>query len=188
MRTLTVAILLTGVLSVSTNADDQGDQEAVLIMQAYQSIASEEAPPEEDVYGCEASWTNFCPAKPNSTGETGHISVSGSMIVSENNTSLHADNLPVGRFGMFIYGPNPGQLPFGDGILCISPFNPGVLRLGTPQLTTAEGTAFFAIDFNDLPDGGQILGEDVWFFQFMHRDLGDAGFNLTDAAEIHFCP
>ena len=133
--------------------------------------------------GCTAG--NYCTATQNSSGQVANIGYTGSLVIPNNDFGLFADSAPAGQFGIFFYGPNQIQVSFGNGFLCAGG---GLTRLPLTQ-TDAFGIAVQAIDFNNLPNGGELNPGDETNFQFWFRDPmgGGARFNTTDALNVHFC-
>lgn len=125
--------------------------------------------------------TNYCTANANSTGQTPVISAVGSLTASDNSLTLSADSLPVGTPGLFFYGPNQVQLPFGEGIRCVGG---SIQRLQPPTFAPASGVVSRAVD---LAAEGIGAGTTV-NFQYWFRDLagGPAGFNLSDGLSVSF--
>jgi len=137
-------------------------------------------------YQCDCGATNYCTSTPNSSGLPGLIAAGGSFVVGDNDLQLSASQLPPGQFGIFYYGPNQVQIPFGNGFRCVGG---SVFRL--PVLTIdSQGSAAFSPDLTNLPPGGDITPGSTWNFQFWFRDppAGGAGFDLTDGVEVRFCP
>jgi hypothetical protein len=136
------------------------------------------------------SFTRYCSSTPNSTGMAATIGLAGSLSVATNDVHLLAFQCPPTRPGLFIYGAYPAQIPFADGYLCISPFSPGLHRVGPASLLDANGAIDRHLDLLALPSGGPIVGGSTWNFQFWYRDLaaGGSGSNLTDALSVTFCP
>jgi hypothetical protein len=128
----------------------------------------------------------YCTSAPHSAGAGALISWSGSTTISDNAFSLVCTNLPGSQFGLFYYGPNQASAPFGDGFSCIS----GSIYRFAP-ISTGSGSASWWVDFTAPPSlAGEITPASTWNFQFWFRDpagLG-AGFNLSDALEVTFCP
>lgn len=131
-----------------------------------------------------------CWSTPNSSGAPAHLRVRGDLSVGGLDTLVVAEGCPPGAFGQFFYGLAPAALPLGDGILCISPFSPGLLRLGAPLATDVGGHASAGVDFPSLSSAGAIAPYDVRTFQFWFRDAAaeSSGSNLTDAVQVTFCP
>jgi hypothetical protein len=151
---------------------------------AHHGLALRESP-----FPCGAV-KNFCPGHANTTGSPATIGVWGSLDIQDDDTHLWTAACPPGRLGLFIYGADSAHLPFGDGILCISPFHPGLLRLGSVVTIDAGGHADHQVDFASLPPAGQIAAGSLWYFQLWYRDytVGGSGANLSDAVRVTFCP
>jgi hypothetical protein len=133
---------------------------------------------------------NYCASSPNSTGHVARIGAWGSLAVADANTHLWTSACPPGSLGIFFYGADSVQIPFGNGTLCISPFYPGLFRLDPAVAIDAAGHAELELDFAALHPAGQIAAGSSWNFQFWFRDpfAGGAGTNLTDAQRVSFCP
>ena len=90
--------------------------------------------------------------------------------------------------GLFYYGQDQLQQPFGNGTRCVS--GPQVFRLG---VETADffGLLSHSLD-NTAPPGptGQILAGSTWHFQAWFRDpaAGGAAFDLSDGYTVTFVP
>jgi len=128
---------------------------------------------------------NYCPLSPNSVGPGATIFATGTTSIGANDLVLQCDLLPPNQFGIFYYGPNQIQQPFGDGFRCVGG---SVFRL--PPLSTGGGSLSFPLDQTDLPPGGEIAVGQVVNFQCWYRDpaAGGSGFNLSDALSTGFCP
>ena len=131
---------------------------------------------------------NYCVLVPNSSGSPAVIGWSGGQpSVSQNNFVLEvADAAPL-RAGIFYYGPQQIQVPFGNGVRCVG----GSLFRLPVVITDNSGAASHAMDFTNPPQAaGQILPGSIWQFQFWFRDTlaGGAEFNLSDGLEVQFCP
>jgi len=131
--------------------------------------------------------SNYCAATPNSLGATALISSFGTTSVASNIFTLACDGALPATPGLFFYGPNEQQIPFGDGFLCV---DGGVFRL--PATTTdAFGHAEAALDVTDPPaEGGAIFPGSTWKFQYWYRDVNSetAAFNLSDGLSVDFLP
>ncbi len=127
---------------------------------------------------------NFCSTSPNSVGPGSVMTYQGTPNISTNDFVLSATQLPVGSSGIFFYGSNAVQQPFGNGFRCVGGT---VFRL---PLVTADfiGDANYAIDYGALP--GPISAGSLWRFQYWYRNPagGGAGFNLSDGLAVTFCP
>lgn len=133
---------------------------------------------------------SFCVAAPNSTGSGCTLGWSGSTSVAANTFTLTASRAPATTAGLFFYGPQAGQTPFGNGFRCISG---GFYRLRPGVVTDGLGSVSRLLDFTTgLPASGvsQITAGSTWFFQLWYRDTaaGGAGFNVSDGLCATFCP
>ena len=129
--------------------------------------------------------TSYCVAAVNSTGVGASMCSFGSASVSTNNLVLRCTDLPHGQFGIFYYGPNQIQFPFGNGFRCVGG---SVYRL--PILSSGPtGTLIYAVDNTHPPQlSGQIHPGSTWNFQCWYRDPAGAGaaHNLSDGHSIQF--
>lgn len=128
----------------------------------------------------------YCSAGLNSTGQ-------GALMGHEGTTSLAADDLvltcsgvlPLAP-GIFFYGTQPIQVPFGDGFRCVG----GSIFRFHAQWADEFGVATRVVDYdNPINPDGRITAGSTWNFQFWYRDpsFGTAGFNLSDGLEVIFC-
>ncbi len=135
---------------------------------------------------CFPPW-NTCFTSPNSVDPVGAImGYAGSQSVANNDFILIASGCPPGAAGIFYYGANETFATFGNGFRCVaSPvFRTAILNVNI------FGDAVRALNLNSLPPGGQINSGDTKYFQFWYRNPagGGAGFNLSDALGVPFCP
>ena len=113
---------------------------------------------------CSAPGVNFCTTGPSMSV----ISATGSASLSANDLVLHANNIPTGNPGLFLYSKNPQQVPFGANSLCVGGAGFAVRRLA--PLNSGAGTTFtFALDQNNLPGGDSILAGETVNFQAWFR-------------------
>jgi hypothetical protein len=134
---------------------------------------------------CSSGISNYCTSGANSTGGAAIITATGTPSIAANDIVLHAFPCPPYQFGLFFYGPNQINNPFGNGRLCVGG---GIYRLGVVQMD-AFGIADRAVDLTNPPQAsGQIVSGSSWNFQFWFRDPGlGAGYDLSDGVEISFC-
>lgn len=128
----------------------------------------------------------YCIGAPNSTGSGASIGYSGTTSITANSFALSVRGCPPNSSGLFYYGPNQVQLPFGNGFRCVdAPF----ARLRLTGISPS-GTASTPLDFYNLSPYGPITAGDVRDFQFWYRNPagGGAGFNLSNALRVTFCP
>jgi len=131
--------------------------------------------------------TTYCQAEPNSNGAGAMIGWSGSNSVTANDLVLQVVSAAVNKPGIFYYGPNQIQAPFGDGYRCVG----GAVKRLPVVFTDGFGDASYSVDLmsTTLPTG-TIAEGDIWNFQFWYRDPPGtlATFNLSDALSVPFCP
>ncbi|MCC7014787.1 MAG: S8 family serine peptidase [Planctomycetes bacterium] len=127
--------------------------------------------------------TRYCAATLNSTGQAARIGALGSTSVTDNDLTLWVDRTPAAKAGIFFFGPSQVQVPFGNGIRCVSG---GTRRLGPSILTNAQGVALRVVDLTQSPAAGVIVPGLTSNFQFWFRDpsAGGSNFNLSDAVSI----
>ena len=134
--------------------------------------------------------TSYCTSGPTSVGAGARIGSTGTPSLEANEMTLVATGtIPFGE-GLFFYGPNQVQLPFGDGYLCVA----GSITRLTPAVDAdSTGTIVRPLDFGSPPLGsgtGAVLAGSTHHFQLLFRDPagGPAGVNLTDGLRVTFCP
>lgn len=128
---------------------------------------------------------NTCFTSPNSVNAIGAVMASaGTQSIANNDFVLLASGCPPNASGLFYYGANETFTVFGNGYRCVG--NP-VFRLGILQVNLF-GDAVENLDFNNVP--GAISAGQTKYFQFWYRNpaAGGAGFNLSDALGVPFCP
>ncbi len=130
----------------------------------------------------------YCTSLPNSTGRPSAIGSSGSLSIAANTFTLLVRGAPPSTTGMFFYGTAQAQFPMGDGILCVSPYNPGVVAVQPGAAPNAAGIVRKKLNFPNLSSAGVITPGSTWYFQYMYRDDTPAGFNFTDALGARFAP
>ncbi len=143
--------------------------------------------PYEFVCGCD-DVRSYCAALPNSSGAAAEIGWSGSTSLFANALTVVASHAPPMKTGLFMYGPQQASVHWGDGIRCIGG---SLQRLGV-LLTDAGGTASLPLDLTRPPFSSgahAVIAGSTWNFQFVFRDPqgGPAGWNASDALEMHFC-
>ena len=131
----------------------------------------------------------YCISAPNSGAQSGgQIGYWGSTSVSNNDLTLVASGIPTNQFGIFYYGPNAIQIPFGNGYRCVGG---GVYRMNVLQ---SGATGFYQkdLDFYGAPPFGapEVDPGETWCFQCWFRDppAGGSTFNLTNAVSVDFIP
>ncbi|MEM9380530.1 MAG: hypothetical protein AAGB93_11325 [Planctomycetota bacterium] len=138
--------------------------------------------------------TNYCMANANSTGQMGEMSASGTPVVSSNDLTLTAGNLPNGAFGFFItsqiqgFVPNPAG---SAGNLCLTGAIGRYVGPGQIQNTGPAGEYSLTIDLTQVPTPNglvPVVAGETWNFQGWHRDSSPSGptSNFTDGLSILF--
>jgi len=137
----------------------------------------------------DTSGANFCTAAVNSTGQPAVISASGSGSLAANNLALRAGPLESGQPGIFYYGPDQIQVPFGDGFRCIGGTAGSIVRMFPFAVADGAGFMNYAVD-NTLPVHVQFVAGATLNFQAWFRDpsAGMTGFNLSDGLELTLSP
>jgi hypothetical protein len=130
---------------------------------------------------CPAPQT-YCLATPNSAGSGARIDSAGSTSLGANELVMTARNCPPNKSGVFFHGAQQTQVPFANGMRCVSG---GLVRTGT-ILTDEHG---FAHRSFDAIAAGMTVGQ-TRNFQFYFRDpaAGGALANLSDGLSVTFCP
>jgi len=123
-----------------------------------------------------------CFTSPNSVGPGALIGMYGSRSESANDFHLICTGLPPNGSGIFFYGQNEAFQPFGNGYRCIG--NPVI------RLPIVNASQFGEVTFDVNLPSTQIDAGETWFFQYWYRNpaAGGAGFNLSDAVGVPFCP
>jgi len=138
----------------------------------------------------EQGWVEqYCTSTANSTGFAAKTDVIGDLRITTNDTWLVSSDCPPGQFGVFLMGTTPTRLPYGDGFLCISPFDTPIYRLGPPSQPDFMGTTLKHLDFNAYPLPGMCIHSgSTWYFQCYYRDAqaGGTGFNLGSGVAAYF--
>lgn len=135
------------------------------------------------------SASTYCQATLNSFGTAASIGYAGSLALVDNTFALTVSGaaaIPT-SWGMFTYGGVQTNIPFGNGYLCISPFNPGIFKMPTQQL----GTGTVILEMATHPaEFANFTPASSWNFQFWYRDppAGGAYFNLSNGLHVNFAP
>ena len=98
---------------------------------------------------------------------------SGSASYFANDLVLECYGAVPNQFGIFYYGPNQIQVPFGDGFRCVGAGLLGTYRLPVQQ-ADSFGDVYCPLDFNSPPasGGGGLIGEAQRILQ-RYNDLKD---------------
>jgi hypothetical protein len=144
--------------------------------------------------GPTAPGTNYCTANPNSTGQTGLMSATGSNVVASNSLTLGASRLPNNAFGYFLtstteaFTANPGG---SLGNLCVGGASGRYSGPGQIQSSGGTGSLSLLIDVSQIPTPTGfvvVTAGDTRRFQCWHRDsvAGLAVSNFTDGYHVAF--
>ncbi len=135
---------------------------------------------------CECFATPYCLSSPNSVGAGALISGMGTTSISSANFTLYADGVPPNAAGLYYFGANEVQQPFGNGYRCVSG---SVSRFGV-QAADALGVMARQVNFTAAPAAGVLLPGSTWRFQLWYRNPagGGAGYNLSNGLRVRFCP
>ena len=132
--------------------------------------------------------SRYCsPAVVNSTGVPGVVQITGSDVVTDDDLTLTAAQLPTNsNIGYFIMGTGMNTfVPTGAiGPICVTP---GLKRyLGPVNNTNELPGGFSRVVGTSGPISGFITPGSTWNFQAWHRDSMAGTSNLTDALSITF--
>lgn len=125
----------------------------------------------------------------NSTGQGGVLAATGVPSLSSSSLTLHANQLPPNKPGLFFQGNGPeaggaGSV-FGDGLRCVAT---AIVRL---EVTSSDGTGF-ATTSSDLGALSAASPGDQRFYQLWYRDPNGgpcgSGFNLTNGVQLSWAP
>lgn len=133
---------------------------------------------------------NYCTGNLNSAGTSASISMTGSAFISNNDMGLLVQGGVPNRPGLFFYGPNQINIPFGEGVRCVGG---SIFRIPPAVFTDGAGSVAKVIDFNSPPLGsgpGAAIPGNNFNFQYWYRDPagGPFGFNLSDGLNVTFGP
>ena len=135
---------------------------------------------------------SYCPASvPNSTGQLGELTLSGSNTIAVGSLELRASGLPAGTFGFFLVSAAEdfvGSVPNSQGSLCLGGPIGRLVGPGQVQQASGQGAMSLYVDPAGLPlptitpAYGQSL-----YFQAWYRDSNPtATSNFTSAATVRF--
>ena len=109
--------------------------------------------------------------------------------MNDNTFTLTVVNCPpqAESFGMFTCGQAQYNVPFGNGYMCIQPFNPGIRRM-TPQ-PLLPGMITHDVGADPV-EAALFQPGSSWNFQFWYRNpaAGGSSFTLSDALHVDFAP
>ncbi len=135
----------------------------------------------------------ICASLPNSSGNSGRMRVSGSLVAATNFVQVEAFDLPPYVQGIVVASTVQGYtfpFPNSQGALCLG----GALSrfTGTSQIGASGAQGAFSVDLDlssfPTPTGSvQVVAGETWAFQVWFRDLNPAPTsNFTEAVAIPF--
>lgn len=129
--------------------------------------------------------SSYCISAPNSVGAGAVIAASGSTSIALHDLQLTTIGLPPSSAGLYYHGSTATQSAFGNGWRCVGG---SVLRLPT-MTANLFGDASLVFDAAAAP-AGVIAPGTTRRFQYWYRNPagGGAGFNLSNALSVFFCP
>jgi hypothetical protein len=135
-----------------------------------------------------AQATNHCVGAQNSVGSGATIAWVGPTTIAQG--GLAVTGLPRAVTGLFVYGLQRDQAPFGDGFRCIGGAN---WILARERATTSGTVALDLASEGEPEDLAWLASASTWSFQYLYRDpraqqSGGVGFNSTDAVEVVLGP
>lgn len=109
------------------------------------------------------------------------IEAHGECSVSAQDFTLQAWGVPDGP-GIFFFGTNQTQVPFGNGFLCVTG---NIKRL--PPVFSSNHVLTYTMDWNH-PNAAFLTAGSTWNFQAWYRDVpaGGAQFDTSNAVQVSF--
>ncbi|MCP3917064.1 MAG: choice-of-anchor B family protein [bacterium] len=141
----------------------------------------------EELYCDPGVGAPYCPGVTNSIGREGRLTALGSDVVTDNNVTLEASDLPTGQFGCFLVSQTQGAptQPGGSmGNLCLAaPMGFFYQNVGN---TGASGSLSALIDLAAIPmtPPVSVQAGETWSFQCWYRDQPAS--NFTNGYSILF--
>lgn len=99
----------------------------------------------------DAPGSAYCTGGRNSTGCRATVSAAGSEVLVDNDFTLRVDGCPPFVSGIFFFGTNHVQIPFGEGFRCVGG---AVQRLNPVVSTGPTGAIERALDLSQPPFAG----------------------------------
>ena len=136
---------------------------------------------------------NYCTANVNSKSQFAVMSVSGSPIITDNNFTITASQMPAGEWGYFLMAETQGFIPMvggSAGNLCLGfpfyRFNNAGNGTGMVLNSGPTGTFSFSPNLTNLPQNVVFMIGETWDFQAWYRDGAASTSNFTDGIEVMF--
>jgi hypothetical protein len=137
--------------------------------------------------------TRYCTASANSSGLPGELTIIGSNLISQNDVTLTAEQLPLQSFGYFITSRTLASIhpvPGSQGTLCVTGSIGRFVGPGQIVDSGSTGAVALSIDLSALPTPTGLVSAgtfSTWYFQLWHRDANPTlTSNFTDAVAVTF--
>lgn len=139
---------------------------------------------------CGGGNQTYCVSSANSAGSGAQIGFVGSTSIGANDLVLTCTSGPAGSPGLFYYGVNQTQVPFGDGFRCVGG---SIYRLQPPGIFDVFGNVAKVVDNTIGPassGASAFTPGSIWNFQYWYRDTaaGMSGFNVSNGLSLTFVP
>jgi hypothetical protein len=129
-----------------------------------------------------------CPGDPNFTGVAATLSAIGSPSIAVDELGFLVEGLPPGVPTILLHATEVTSLPLGNGTLCLSPFNGGLVRMRPVNVSDVDGRLGYRIEFGaDGPWRLNVSAGETLYFQQLYRETS-ATVNLSNAIGITFLP
>ncbi len=142
---------------------------------------------------CELIGTRYCTASANSSGLPGRLTIFGSDLLSQNDVTLTACQLPLQSFGFFITSQTPASInpvTNSQGTLCVTGSVGRYVGPGQIVNSGTIGAVALPIDLAAMPTPTGLVAASMfstWYFQLWHRDANPTlTSNFTDAVAVTF--
>ncbi len=124
----------------------------------------------------------FCRTSANVDGPGARLGWAGTTSLSAQDLVLSAAGLPTQSFGIMFRGQGLGEVPVGNGQLCVLGSQ---VRLAVLQ---ADVAGLLQWQVQNAAGSSAATAGSTWGFQLWHRDVGGAGYGFTDGVLVTFEP
>lgn len=132
-----------------------------------------------------APGASYCTSEPSTAHAPARIWAYGSSSIGANDLVLHAGPMP-DVVGLFYYGTQATQAPFGNGFVCVGG---GLGRL--PGVVPHCGTISSPLDLTKLPPQAVVPGAALYLQAWFRDPFGGGGpftFDFSDGYAVTFTP